>query len=125
MVEDIDVTFQDLANGQAVQLVGLAVGCVVFIPFTKKYGRRSTYIISTAMVAGASWWSAFMQGRVSLYLSNMLFGLAGATNETAIQMSVSNCHMHTANRKANTDSASTLQIRDMFFVHQRGTANGV
>lgn len=43
------------------------------------------------MVAGASWWSAFMKDRVSLYLSNMLFGLAGATNETAIQMSVRNC----------------------------------
>ena len=77
------------------------------------------------MVAGASWWSAFMTDRVSLYLSNMLFGLAGATNETAIQMSVSNYHMRTTNLEASSDNTSPLQIRDMFFVHQRGTANGV
>lgn len=88
MVDDIDVTYQDLANGQAIQLVGLAVGCIFFIPFTKKYGRRSTYIVSTIAMAGSSWWNAYMQNRVSIYLSNMLFGLAGATNATAVQMSV-------------------------------------
>ncbi|KND87054.1 putative MFS-type transporter [Tolypocladium ophioglossoides CBS 100239] len=103
MLQDMDVTYQDLANALAVQLAGLAVGCIVIIPFTKKYGRRLTYIISTGIVAAASWWSAYMRTALELYLTNILLGIEGATNEAAVQMS----------------------IHDMFFIHQRGTANGI
>ncbi|PHH84429.1 hypothetical protein CDD83_1958 [Cordyceps sp. RAO-2017] len=103
MLEDMDVQLEDLTNAQAAQLVGLAAGCVVFIPFAKKYGRRPVYIISTALVMASIWWSAFMNSATEVYLTNVLLGLAGATNETAVQMS----------------------IRDLFFVHQRGSANGI
>ncbi|PHH92465.1 hypothetical protein CDD83_7318 [Cordyceps sp. RAO-2017] len=104
MLEDMDkVTQQDLANAQAVQLVGLAIGCVFFIPFAKKYGRRTVYILTIAIAAVSSWWSASMNTVTELFLSNMLLGVAGATNQTAIAMS----------------------INDIFFVHQRGTANAM
>ncbi|KAM4066172.1 major facilitator superfamily protein [Hirsutella rhossiliensis] len=103
MLKEMDVTLQVLNNAQAAQLVGLAIGCVVFIPFAKKYGRRSTYIVSTILVTAAIWWSAFMKTSAEVIVTNILMGLAGATNETAVQMS----------------------IRDLFFVHQRGSANGV
>lgn len=89
MTEDLNVTYQHLANGQAIQLVGLACSCIFVIPFTKKYGRRSTYVISTALVAAASWWTANMNTKVEVYLTNLLFGLAGATNEVAVEMTVS------------------------------------
>lgn len=88
MLQDMDITLEDLTTAQAVQLAGLALGCVFFIPFTKKYGRRSTYIISTAMLAAGTWWSAYMKTAPELYLTNILLGLAGSTNETAVQMSV-------------------------------------
>ncbi|KJZ78689.1 hypothetical protein HIM_02080 [Hirsutella minnesotensis 3608] len=103
MIKELNVTLEDLNRGQAAQLAGLAVGCVVFIPFAKKYGRRFTYILSTILVTASLWWSAATKTKVDIILSNVLMGLAGATNETAVQMS----------------------IRDLFFVHQRGSANGI
>lgn len=89
MMEDLNVTYQDLANGQAIQLVGLASSCVVFIPLTKKYGRRSTYIISTALVAATSWWTAYLETKVELYVTSLLYGLAASTTDTSVEMSVS------------------------------------
>lgn len=62
--------------------------CIVFIPLAKKYGRRSLYIVSTAVFTAAVWWTAYMQTATELYLTNLLKGLAGAINETAVQMSV-------------------------------------
>lgn len=79
---------QDLANAAAVQLVGLAVGCIVFIPFSKKYGRRLVYILVMAMAAVGAWWLALMKTFADLYLSNLLIGIAGAVNQTAIAMTV-------------------------------------
>lgn len=88
MLTDLGVSYQDLANAQAVQLMGLSFGCVIFIPFAKKFGRRPIYITSTLIVALASWWSRYMTSLVELYLTNLLVGLAGAVNETAAQMTV-------------------------------------
>lgn len=53
MLAEMEVTLQDVNNGQAAQLVGLAVGCILFIPFAKKHGRRSTYIVSTLLVTAS------------------------------------------------------------------------
>ncbi|KAH8199479.1 hypothetical protein TruAng_006355 [Truncatella angustata] len=103
MLAEMDVDYADLTNAQAVQLVGLAVGCIFVIPFTRKYGRRSTYIFSTALLAASCWWAAYMKSRVELYITSLLFGLAGAPNETVVQMS----------------------ITDLFFLHQRASANAV
>ncbi|PFH62040.1 hypothetical protein XA68_15363 [Ophiocordyceps unilateralis] len=99
----INVTIQDLANAQAVQLVGLAVGCVVFMPPATKYGRRSVYIIVMAIAAISAWWSAVMKTVPELFVANFLIGISGAVNQTAIAMT----------------------IHDIWFVHQRGTANGM
>ncbi|EFY94392.1 major facilitator superfamily transporter [Metarhizium robertsii ARSEF 23] len=96
--KELHVTTGQLLTAKAILLGGEAVTCIIFIPFAKKYGRRSLYIVSTAV-----WWTAYMQTATELYLTNLLKGLAGAINETAVQMS----------------------IRDLFFVHQRGTANGI
>lgn len=85
---DMNVDYADLTNAQAVQLVGLSVGCIFVIPFTKKYGRRSTYIFSTAVLAGACWWAAYMKTDAELFVTSLLFGLAGAPNETVVQMTV-------------------------------------
>ncbi|PHH88932.1 hypothetical protein CDD83_6865 [Cordyceps sp. RAO-2017] len=103
MLEELPVKQADLNASQALQLIGTAVGCIIFVPFTRKYGRRPIYILSVAIVAAATLWSAYMNTALEIILSNVLMGLAAATNETATQMS----------------------IRDMFFVHQRGSANGV
>ncbi|KAH8760570.1 major facilitator superfamily domain-containing protein [Diaporthe sp. PMI_573] len=101
MSTDMGVSVPDLNRAVSVNLIGLALGCVFFVPFTKKYGRRSTYVISSAAMAASSFWSAGMKTLAELYLTNLIQGLAGATNEVIVQMTVA----------------------DLFFVHQRAKAN--
>ncbi|KAI5289544.1 hypothetical protein KEM52_000747 [Ascosphaera acerosa] len=98
---ELGISYQHLNWSVAVQSVGLSVGCLMFIPFTKKYGRRSSYILSMAVLAGMYWWTARMQTTAELYVTNLIVGLASAMNETLAQMT----------------------IADIFFIHQRGRAN--
>ncbi|KAF5017251.1 hypothetical protein F66182_10845 [Fusarium sp. NRRL 66182] len=100
---DLGVTITQLTRAQSAQFAGLAMGCIFFIPFTIKYGRRSTYILSTAALAGVAWWTSRMSSNAELIVTSVLTGLAGAINETAVQMT----------------------IADLFFVHQRGSANAI
>lgn len=88
MLAEMDVSYSDLTNAQAVQLVGLAVGCIIVIPCSQKYGRRSTYIFSTAVLAGVTWWAAYMRTNAEVMITSVLFGLAGAPNEAVVQMTV-------------------------------------
>ncbi|KAF5010074.1 hypothetical protein FDECE_3740 [Fusarium decemcellulare] len=103
MTVDLGVTITQLSHAQSAQLAGLAMGCIFFIPFTIKYGRRSTYIASTAALAGVAWWTSRMSSNTELILTSVITGLSGAINETAVQMT----------------------IADLFFVHQRGSANAI
>ncbi|KAF6803184.1 major facilitator superfamily transporter [Colletotrichum musicola] len=103
MTADLGVTVEQLSNAQSAQLAGLATGCVFFIPFAVKYGRRPAYLASTAVLAAAAWWTSAMRSYPELIATAVVTGLAGAVNETAVQMT----------------------IADLFFVHQRGSANGI
>ncbi|KAJ4174752.1 hypothetical protein NW754_005174 [Fusarium falciforme] len=103
MTVDLGVTITQLTHAQSAQLAGLAMGCIFFIPLTIKYGRRSTYIVSTAALAAVSWWTSSISSYTELILTSIITGLAGAINETSVQMT----------------------IADLFFVHQRGTANAI
>ncbi|KAH7172913.1 major facilitator superfamily domain-containing protein [Fusarium sp. MPI-SDFR-AT-0072] len=103
MTVDMGVSIQQLTNAQSAQLAGLAMGCLFLIPLAIKYGRRSAYIISTAVLAGVAWWTSRMQSYPELIITMVITGLGGAINETAVQMTIS----------------------DLFFVHHRGSANAV
>lgn len=118
MSTDMDVSVPDLNRAVSVNLIGLALGCVFFVPFTKKYGRRSTYVISSAAMAASSFWSAGMKTLAELYLTNLIQGLAGATNEVIVQMTVRSRPRVTYNHRLNNH-----QVADLFFVHQRAKAN--
>ncbi|QGA18659.1 hypothetical protein EYB26_006344 [Talaromyces marneffei] len=101
MVVDLNVTYTQLNNALSLNFVGLAMGCVFFIPLAKKFGRRPVYLVSTALIVVTTFWSSEMQTLGELYGSNLIQGLAGATNECIVQMTIS----------------------DLFFVHHRGTMN--
>lgn len=103
MGPDLKLTFEILNNAQSANLAGLAVGCIFIIPLSKKYGRRSTYLISTVIMAAVTWWAAYMQTKAELFITQLFHGLAGAANEAIVQMT----------------------IADMFFIHQRGTMNAI
>ncbi|GLB04490.1 hypothetical protein AtubIFM57258_010458 [Aspergillus tubingensis] len=103
MVVDLDVTYAQLNRAMSVNFVGLAVGCVFFIPLAKKFGRRPVYLVSTALMLATSFWTSKLQTLAELYATNLLQGLAGATNESIVQITIS----------------------DLFFVHHRGGMNGL
>ncbi|KAK8069997.1 major facilitator superfamily transporter [Apiospora phragmitis] len=98
---DLDLTIPQLSNGNSVQLAGLATGCIFFVPFAVKYGRRPVYVASIVVLAAVTWWTARMETYTEVILTNLFTGLAGAVNETTVQMTIS----------------------DLFFVHQRARAN--
>ncbi|KAF4964245.1 hypothetical protein FSARC_7799 [Fusarium sarcochroum] len=96
-------SYGQLNNANAINYVGTTVGCILFIPPAVKYGRRSMYLLTTAIIFGMAIWSARMRTLTELYISQLIFGLASATNEAIVEMT----------------------IADLYFVHQRGTANGL
>lgn len=89
MGPDLNASYYQLNQAIAPNNAGLAVGYLFIIPFTKKYGRRTTYILSTATMAAVSLWTARMDTVAELYITNLLYGLAGSTNETIVQITVS------------------------------------
>ncbi|KAE8382452.1 major facilitator superfamily domain-containing protein [Aspergillus bertholletiae] len=103
MVVDLNVTYTQLNNAMSVNYVGLSMGCVIFIPFAKKFGRRPVYLASTALMLVTSFWGAEIKTLAELYITNLLQGLAGATNEAIVQ----------------------ITIADLFFVHHRGGMNAL
>ncbi|KAJ5400720.1 hypothetical protein N7465_011209 [Penicillium sp. CMV-2018d] len=103
MTVDMEVTYDELNNAVSVNFVGLATGCILFIPFAKKYGRRPVYIVSAALMLATAFWSSTMTSLTELYATNLLQGLAGATNE----------------------SIAGITVADLFFVHHRGRMNGL
>ncbi|KAJ3549942.1 hypothetical protein NM208_g245 [Fusarium decemcellulare] len=101
--EELGMSYDMLNNGYATNMAGLAVGCVVFIPIALRIGRRPVYIITGLIMFAASTWQAKMQTIGDMIGTNLVAGVAGAVNEALFQVTVS----------------------DLFFVHQRGTMNGV
>lgn len=100
---DLGISFAVLTGSFGLCCAGLAVGCVVFIPFALKFGRRPIYLVSITVSLAAAVWSGRMMTAGDLLGTNAVGGLAGSIAETICQMT----------------------IADIFFVHQRGTANGV
>lgn len=64
--------------GFGLNTLGLAFGCILFITFALKYGRRPVYIISAAVDLATAIWQAKMRTVGDLYGSNVVSGLAGA-----------------------------------------------
>ena len=101
--EELGISFKDLNDAYATSQGTLALGCIIFVPFGLKYGRRPVYILTALIMLASSVWFGKVQSRGDLYGANVICGLAGAVNEALFQVTVA----------------------DLFFVHQRGTMNGI
>lgn len=97
-----DLTVDFLNGAAAAGYVGLAVGCIFFIPLVHKYGRRPMYIFSILLQLGACTWSAVSYTRGDFVGNNFIAGLGGAISETIAQ----------------------ITIADLFFVHHHAVMNG-
>ncbi|KAH8657495.1 major facilitator superfamily domain-containing protein [Tricladium varicosporioides] len=102
-ISELGMTWGELNITFAANCAGLAVGCIIFIPFSLKYGRRPVYIVSTIITFGMSVWQAKLNSYGEMVATQVISGLSGAVSETLVQMTV----------------------MDMFFIHQRGTMNGI
>ncbi|KAF8852516.1 MFS general substrate transporter [Acephala macrosclerotiorum] len=101
-VADLHITYPQLVITYALNLCGTSFSCLLSIPFALKYGRRPVYVISTGAMLVITVWTAKMKTPREVFATSLLAGLAAAPNEAIVQMTVA----------------------DLFFVHQRGTANG-
>lgn len=100
---DLGITYNTINNAWALNYAGLAVGCILFIPFVYKYGRRPVYIFSILFQMASTIWNAKLSTGGALLGAYTLAGIGGAISETIVQ----------------------ITIADLFFVHQRATANGI
>jgi MFS family permease len=102
MQEELNFSVDTLNAQSAVNYGGLAVGCIFFMPFVHKYGRRPIYILSVALQFAACIWQARISTVGDLIGSGFVSGVGGAISEIVVQVT----------------------IADMFFVHQHATMNG-
>ncbi|QNP95686.1 YALIA101S10e00562g1_1 [Yarrowia lipolytica] len=96
-------TFSELNNTYAISVAGLGLGCPILVPFSHKFGKRPVYLVASALVVATAAWQAGMNSIGEAYGSQFLQGLAVSVTETIIQMTVA----------------------DLYFVHERGTFNGI
>ncbi|KAM3437121.1 hypothetical protein MY4824_004022 [Beauveria thailandica] len=95
---------EDTLNGSAAaNYLGLALGCIAFIPLVHKIGRRPVYLFSTVLQFVSCIWSARTNTVGDLYGSNVVSGIGGAISETIVQ----------------------ITIADLFFIHHHATVNGL
>lgn len=102
MIEQLGTTVDILNDAAASNYAGLAVGCIFFMPFVHRYGRRPIYIFSNAVQLAGCIWQALVQTNGDIIGASIVTGLGGAICETVVQ----------------------ITIADIFFVHQHATMNG-
>ncbi|KAH8674261.1 major facilitator superfamily domain-containing protein [Xylariales sp. PMI_506] len=100
---ELGISYQNLNNSLAANCAGLMVGCVILYPIAVKFGRRMVYLISLVFQLAGAVWFAKMQSNWENIFINVMIGIAGAISEVVVQMT----------------------IADLFFVHQRASANGL
>lgn len=100
---ELGFSFDQLNNGFALGVGGLGIGCPLFVPLAVKFGKRPVYLVAMAFVSGTSFWFANMKHLSDYYAASFLEGLATSLCEALVQMT----------------------IADLYFVHQRGTMNGI
>ncbi|EEA25195.1 hypothetical protein TMatcc_006583 [Talaromyces marneffei ATCC 18224] len=100
---EMGLSYGDLNNAIAANYAGLGLGCLFFIPFVYKYGRRPIYLFSLTLQLAVTLWAGWADTAAQFIVFNLFAGLGGAISETIVQ----------------------ITIADLFFVHQRGMANGI
>ena len=85
---DLGISYNAEEIAFGLNTAGLAVGCLLFIPFALKFGRRSVYLVSILVSLASAVWQAEVQTSNDLYGANILSGLAGSISEVICQMTI-------------------------------------
>ena len=87
-VDTLGISWDELYITFATNCAGLAVGCIIFIPFAHKYGRRPVYIVSTIITFAMAIWQAKLYTFGEMVATQVISGLSGAVSETLVQITV-------------------------------------
>lgn len=124
MNDELGFAYTDLNYSYATSAAALSVGCIFFTPLAMRFGKRPVYLLTSAILVAGEVWSARMMTITDLYITNIIMGLAGSVWETLFQMTV-----HLLPTFPFISSITPLthksQVSDMYFVHQRGSLNGI
>ncbi|KAL2072200.1 hypothetical protein VTL71DRAFT_11543 [Oculimacula yallundae] len=99
----LGISFQNLSNAYGANTASLAVGGIFLIPLTLKYGRRPVYLATSLGLTLAAVWMANAKTLGDFVGANLISGISGSVGDAIVQFT----------------------IADLFFVHQRGTMNGI
>ncbi|KAL2812979.1 major facilitator superfamily domain-containing protein [Aspergillus granulosus] len=102
-ITELGLTYSTFNMASGSNFIGLALGCLFFLPCVHKFGRRPIYLLSAiTQLACAVWWANFHKAGELIGVS-LLAGLAGSISEAVVM----------------------ITIVDLFFVHQHARFNGI
>ncbi|KAK5712154.1 hypothetical protein LTR17_018109 [Elasticomyces elasticus] len=110
--EALDLTVGDLNAGTGYLFLMAGWGLLFFQPFALQYGKRPTYLISTAATLALTMWGPFAKGNGQWIAKNILGGLFASPIEASKAI-----HKRGA--------LPEISVADIFFAHERGTYMGV
>lgn len=74
---DFGITYDTINKAWAFNYAGLATGCILFIPFVCKYGRRPVYIFGILFQMASTIWNAKTSTGAALLGAYTLAGIGG------------------------------------------------
>jgi MFS family permease len=86
--EELGFSYDQLNNSYGVSAATLSIGCIMFVPFALRFGRRPIYLLTSLLMFATNIWAAKQKSLGDLYGTNVILGLAGSVNETLYQMTV-------------------------------------
>jgi MFS family permease len=89
--EELEISYENLSNLYASNTAALAVGCIVLVPISLKYGRRPMYLATTLVLALSAVWMALQRTFGDFIGNNILSGLAESVGDVLVQLTVRAC----------------------------------
>lgn len=86
---DLGFSYTELNTGYAIQVFGMAVGCMAFVPIALRYGLRSVHIAMSAFLVVAAIIWASMNNLGGFYVASLISSIVGCVNEALVPLVVS------------------------------------
>ncbi|KAJ9604691.1 hypothetical protein H2200_010805 [Cladophialophora chaetospira] len=103
LAEEFHVSINQLTYLISVKGLGMAMGCFTIAPFSVRYGKRPVWLCCMTGFFVCHTWAAASKSYASLLVARLLASWFGGMSEPL----------------------SLASLNDLFFLHERGTQNGI